>query len=130
MNLRIQIACCVFGALVAGIIAGSAAIVLVSGITSRDWKALKLEPVVKEAKVQALRGQPAGELIIRLDADAQSYSQQMVIVTTKLSFSAVFLSWVYVMETQRSDLTRSWCGRARGTVLSLDFVLARRTTRR
>ncbi len=85
MDLRIQIACCVFGALVAGIVAGSAAIVLVSGITSRDWKALKLEPVVKEAKVQALRGQPAGELIIRLDADAQSYSQQMVIVTTKLA---------------------------------------------
>jgi len=85
MNLRTQIACCVFGALIAGIVAVHSVIVLVSGITSRDWKTLKLEPVIKEAKVQALRGKPVGELIIRLDADAQSYSKQMVIVTTKLA---------------------------------------------
>ena len=78
LSLRTQIACCVLGALMAGIVAGSAAMVLASGVTSRDWKTLKLEPVVKEAKVQALRGQPAGELIIRLDADVQSYSKQMV----------------------------------------------------
>lgn len=86
MNLRIPIACCVMGALITGNVAITAVVFsLSSEIFSKDLSTLKLAPIVTEAQIEQLRDQPAGKLIIGLNADTQKYSSGMVEVTTILT---------------------------------------------
>ena len=78
MNLRTQLSCCVLGAMIAAVIAVNAAVVLLTGVASKDGDALELKSVPVETTSGALEDQAARNLMTQLSANMRDYSELTV----------------------------------------------------